>query len=101
MPVTRLVVNEAMAENINLSNLPTTFSPSFLPYVPTLRQKQRALSLNRERYIYNIKLSKCGDHISAVARCYRSQRKTANAHSIHLTIAPTSVTDAHCNCKAG
>ena len=101
MPVAKPVVRKAMAENTNLLNLPSTFSSIFLPYVPTLRQKQRARSLCTERYLHHVKLSKCGDIISVVARCYRSQRKSADAHTIHLMVGATAVTDAHCSCKAG
>lgn len=93
-----------MAENTNLSALPANFGPSYLPYKPSLRQKQRALAFFNEKYIHNVKLSL--DHnsdISVAARCWRSQRKSGVAHRINLVVnsSQLSLRDAHCNCTAG
>jgi hypothetical protein len=84
MQVARLVGMEAIAENTSLVQLPPAFSSSFLPYVLTLRQKQRARALCADHYVTKVKLNACGDAIGVVGYCYRS--KPADAHRIHSMI---------------
>ena len=89
--------------NVNLLSLPDTFSASFLPYVPTLRQKRRAMAFHKERFVHSVKLTKENDAISIVARCYPSQKKRAESHRIDLIVITNqdTFTEAYCNCKAG
>ena len=42
------ITTEAMAENMKINELPQQFGPCFLPYLPSLRQKQRSCSFFKD-----------------------------------------------------
>jgi hypothetical protein len=87
---------------ISLSALPQNLSTAYLPYEPTLRQKQRARRFQRESYLHDVHLSETATGVQRVdAHCYRSQRKNAPPHKLQIDVAVRAITEAHCNCKAG
>ena len=86
----------------SLSDIPTRFSSCFLPYTPTLRQKQKARQFYKGRYVDSVSLSKSVDSSIAIdASVHPSQKKNDTPHKITLKVASQSITDAQCTCKAG
>ena len=87
---------------ISLSALPQNLSIAYLPFEPTVRQKQRARRFQRESYLYDVRLSETVAGVQRVeAHCYRSQRKNAPPHKLQIDVAVRAVTEAYCSCKAG
>jgi len=98
------ITKEAMAENIKINTLPQRFGQCFLPYLPSLRQKQRGFSFFKEHYVHGVRIQKdttTHDKICVVAKCFRSQRKTADSHCVNLVVGSSAISDAHCSCIAG
>ena len=96
-----------MADTATFKDVPDDISPSYLPYTPTLRQKQRAISFVKASYIKSLTFSKLitnhTETISVSARVYRSQKKSEEPHKVNLDIKTKEriVADAYCSCKAG
>ncbi|XP_022312022.2 uncharacterized protein LOC111117245 [Crassostrea virginica] len=93
-----------MADVASLDDIPGNFSPSYLPYSPTLRQKQRAIAFVKDCYVKDayIYLSS-KDTIQIKSQVFRSQRKSEEPHKVNIDLLKTNntISDAHCSCKAG
>jgi hypothetical protein len=86
-----------------LSDVPDDFAAKYLPYEPTLRQKQRANAFNKGSYLHSLKIFKNDRILSLSGKIYRSMRKSESPHAINIDVdeAVKKITDAHCDCKAG
>ena len=92
-----------MADAGKFKDVPDDISAAYLPYIPTLRQKQRAMAFCRGSYIKSVNINRESDRTTIKSRVYRSQRKSDEPHSVHIEVRSEEgkVTDAHCSCKAG
>ncbi|XP_046558783.1 uncharacterized protein LOC124267828 [Haliotis rubra] len=93
-----------MAVVISFRDIPDDIGPKYLPYEPTLRQKQRGVAFSSASYLHSVTFHSCCDNIVSICgRIYRSQRKTGAPHVINLSLdrIHKSFTDAHCSCKCG
>ncbi|KAK6191227.1 hypothetical protein SNE40_002963 [Patella caerulea] len=94
-----------MAAVLSLSDVPSDFSSRYLPYIPSLRQKQRATAFSKGSYIKSMSILAGIDvtSIHVFARIYRSMKKSDEPHqtSIDVNIEDRTITDALCSCKAG
>ncbi|VDI40315.1 Hypothetical predicted protein [Mytilus galloprovincialis] len=93
-----------MADILQLQDIPDDFSASYLVYLPTLRQKQRATAFVKDSYVKSVSIFRAGnERIAIKSNVYRSQRKSENPHTINLDVNETTrkLEDAHCSCKAG
>lgn len=89
---------------MTLLDIPGDLSEKYLPYTVTLRQRQKAKKFCVESYIYNVRLFSESDvEIVVKAKIFRSQKKTATGYITVLTINKSThtISDAHCECKAG
>ncbi|VDI42283.1 Hypothetical predicted protein [Mytilus galloprovincialis] len=93
-----------MADILQLQDVPDDFSASYLVYLPTLRQKQRATAFVKDSYVKSVSIFRAGnERIAIKSNVYRSQRKSEDPHTINLDVNETTrkLEDAHCSCKAG
>ena len=81
------ITTEAMAENIKINSLPQQFGQCF--FCLLCDKKQRGYSLFKEHYVHGVHIQKDAakhDEICVVAKCFRSQRKTADSHCVNLVV---------------
>ncbi|KAJ8310070.1 hypothetical protein KUTeg_011935 [Tegillarca granosa] len=59
-----------------------TAKKAYLPYTPTLRQRQKAYAFSRNSYVHSVKLfgDKNRHDIQISAKVYSSQRKSEKPH---------------------
>lgn len=88
-----------------LVDIPSDLSDAYLPYKPTLRQRQKAYAFSKNSYVQKISITvgeNSGEsHVSA--KIFRSQRKTEAPHTVNMTVnsLTKTLTEGHCSCKAG
>ena len=90
-------------DTVELRDVPDDFAAKYLPYEPTLRQKQRANAFNKGSYLHSLKIFKdASKNICLSGKIYRSMRKSDPPHQVNIDINCTEkkVTEAHCDCKA-
>lgn len=91
-----------MADAVSLNALPSTFGEHYLPYKCSLRQHIQARKFAKESYISSVTLYRAiGGGVDVKSIMYHGQRKNDAPHVINITVNDTSISDAHCTCKAG
>ena len=75
-----------MADAGKFKDVPDDISAAYLPYIPTLRQQQRAMAFCRGPYIKSVNINRESDRTTIKSRVYRSQRKSDEPHSVHIEV---------------
>ena len=99
-----IVILSVMAKTASLSDVPADISDQYLPYIPTLRQRQKAHAFSKGHYLHSIKLFRNEEEIIDIeAKMYRSQRKSEEPHQINMSLdkGKCEETILNCSCKAG
>ena len=96
----------AMVITTSLDVIPPNFGPNLLLEGCTERCKGRAYQLFAENYVSDVRFEESRDEFGVKARCYRSMRKSLDAHVLNVCFAVTSVgeatiTDKICSYTAG
>ena len=90
---------------INLSVIPPDFGSSYVADAKfSSRNRRLGMLYLMEGYITHVKVVEEGPgKVAVTGRCYRSMRKGAKPHSMHIVISipDRTITDSLCSCIAG
>ncbi|KAJ8310184.1 LOW QUALITY PROTEIN: hypothetical protein KUTeg_012049, partial [Tegillarca granosa] len=92
-----------MANVGRLVDIPSDLSDAYLPYEPTLRQRQKAYAFSKNSYVQKIRITVGETLEKLIYRRKFSGRKTEAPHTVNMTInsLTKTLTEGHYSCKAG